>query len=394
MKIAVLHGAFKNAGDFLIRERAKKLLLAEYPDAEMVDFLRGEQLDPCIDRINSCDIAIITGGPCYMEDFYPSPAFRFVSDLERIKIPMMVLGAGWYGMRPEDASVYTFHFTPATEKLWRFVERSGASMGCRDWYSYRLLYSHGFLNALMTGCPAWYSLEHIGETRLRQDLLINGRRICISEPAYYSSYTFLPDLFEFLHHRFPDSPLEFISHRGAHSGAADPDSLEACAKLPGLLREKGITFRNIAGSADGFSVYDSCGLHLGFRVHAHIYNLSVRNVSILLKEDGRGTGVDQALGLPTVQTWNTSCPLQTSSTVRTMLSRIKRKLLNQPPLSPWFPSSSNPYFLQSLEDCIALLESTEGLLLENAFQRMRNYFSVMCRHIRQIPRVCERYHKT
>lgn len=39
MKIAVLHGAIINAGDFLIKNRAISLLKYFYPDSEIVDII-------------------------------------------------------------------------------------------------------------------------------------------------------------------------------------------------------------------------------------------------------------------------------------------------------------------------------------------------------------------
>lgn len=53
---------------------------------------------------------------------------------------------------------------------------------------------------------------------------------------------------------------------------------------------------DISGSADGFLIYDNCDLHVGFRVHAHIYNLSKRNKTLLLNEDFRGFAVNETLG--------------------------------------------------------------------------------------------------
>lgn len=54
---------------------------------------------------------------------------------------------------------------------------------------------------------------------------------------------------------------------------------------------------DISGSKEGFKQYDECDLHIGFRVHAHIYNISMGNPSILINEDARGAGVNDALGI-------------------------------------------------------------------------------------------------
>lgn len=51
---------------------------------------------------------------------------------------------------------------------------------------------------------------------------------------------------------------------------------------------------------DGFKEYDSCDLHIRFRVHAHIYNLSHGNTTLLINEDARGSGVNDALGIANI----------------------------------------------------------------------------------------------
>lgn len=68
-------------------------------------------------------------------------------------------------------------------------------------------------------------------------------------------------------------------------------------KLRRELEDMRIEIHNIAYGCEGFRNYDECDLHIGYRVHAHIYNLSRRKRSILIEEDVRGAGVNHALGL-------------------------------------------------------------------------------------------------
>ena len=63
MKIALLHGAVINAGDFLIRDRLKELLLYFFKDAVIEEYLRNVLLEEYLDSINSCDVVVIGGGP-------------------------------------------------------------------------------------------------------------------------------------------------------------------------------------------------------------------------------------------------------------------------------------------------------------------------------------------
>jgi hypothetical protein len=43
-------------------------------------------------------------------------------------------------------------------------------------------------------------------------------------------------------------------------------------------------------------LYDEADLHVGFRVHAHLYMNSISKPSVLLNEDGRGKAVGLVLG--------------------------------------------------------------------------------------------------
>ena len=84
MKIALLHGAVINAGDFLIRDRLKELLLYFFKDAVIEEYLRNVLLEEYLDSINSCDVVVIWGGPLL------SPALNnnFVEFCKKITKPL------------------------------------------------------------------------------------------------------------------------------------------------------------------------------------------------------------------------------------------------------------------------------------------------------------------
>ena len=63
------------------------------------------------------------------------------------------------------------------------------------------------------------------------------------------------------------------------------------------------------------SFYEECDLHVGYRVHGHIYFLAKRKPSFLIHEDGRGRGASEALGLPGNQGWE-----------RTLVGRVAAKV--------------------------------------------------------------------
>jgi hypothetical protein len=54
---------------------------------------------------------------------------------------------------------------------------------------------------------------------------------------------------------------------------------------------------DISGSAENLvSYYSEVDLHIGFRVHAHIYMCSTNRLSMLVTEDGRGKALRDVIG--------------------------------------------------------------------------------------------------
>ena len=62
MKLALMSGAFVNAGDFLIEDRCKALLEKFVPNAEVDVLKRNVSYDDKIDCLNSYDALIFGGG--------------------------------------------------------------------------------------------------------------------------------------------------------------------------------------------------------------------------------------------------------------------------------------------------------------------------------------------
>lgn len=114
----------------------------------------------------------------------------------------------------------------------------------------------------------------------------------MSEPAAERNVVLLKELLISLRSQFSGADIILVNHRELKPSV--------CSMKEELSEKYNIKFQNISNSADGFTAYDDCDLHVGFRVNAHIYNLSKRNYSILISEDIRGAGVNQTLGLENI----------------------------------------------------------------------------------------------
>lgn len=94
MTIAQLSGAYKNAGDFLIEERSRKLLEYVYPNAKIIKYLRTEIREK-FSEINNSDVIIFTGGPLYQKDM---DRLFDLSVCMNFRPPIMIFGGGGKGL--------------------------------------------------------------------------------------------------------------------------------------------------------------------------------------------------------------------------------------------------------------------------------------------------------
>ena len=369
MKLAVMSGAVKNAGDFLITERAKALLQMIYPHAQLMDFVRKRPLDENqLKAVNSCDMMVFAGGPCYQESLYPQ-SIALTENLSDLTPPMFMLGAGWHGAIATDAEVAAYRFSDNTISLLKRIQNDTHLLGCRDYYSVQVLCTNGF-NARMTGCPAWYDLEQISK---RLSFPREIRTIAVSDPAdviHFGEQSL--EIVKMLKKKFPQAKIMYLFHRGALKDAEEGTLYARKLKfLQGELQKLQVEIHDISNGHKGFGLYDDSDLHIGYRVHAHIYNLSRRKCSVLIEEDARGAGVNQALGL-----WGIKAYSRKRGRSTPFLGKVESKL--------WDYTRVNLHCADEAETYRDYLLSTQGVIVDCAFSLMERYLEEMLAHIRSM----------
>lgn len=293
MKIALMSGAYVNAGDFLIEQRCRELLETNIDNAQIDVFKRNVSYDDRIECLNSYDLIVFGGGPGFQARIYPDK-IPFVSNLQDIRARMAVLGWGWKGRSGGSAHIYKKNIF--TKDMIRFISHiSGQSqhIGCRDWCTVQMLKAQGFENAVMTGCPAWYCMDTIEDLGTQHKKLLNCEKpkIIISDAAFPQNVIYMEMLLRTIREIYPHAYMKVLLHRGITK------QNQRCLndKLKEVLEFE--TDDISGGGAEIFRQYDACDLHIGFRVHAHIYCLSRGIPSVLINEDARGFGVNDALGI-------------------------------------------------------------------------------------------------
>lgn len=353
MKIAVLSGAYTNSGDHLIVNRASALLRHVLPEVELLVYKRNHPLGDSLEMINQCKALLFAGGPVYQHSIYPD-SIPLLSDLNQLKPRFFFLGLGWKGMENTNRIVYNYGFSESTMKLLRRADSDGYGLGCRDWLTVRALKHHGFCNTVMTGCPAWYNLDFLASNQAVDYRDHKISTICVSDNGYPLNENLLVALLRLLRDRYSDTTIKLVFHKKSSQAVID------------AISGTNIQIVNISGSVDGFSVYDTCDLHIGFRVHAHIYNLSKGNVSVLIEEDGRGSGVNEALGITSIK-----CLAPNATSSFKFIGRIQNKLR-------W---NQNSFFENELADKLDNLESSNYMEIERAFQTIKFSLRDMTSHI-------------
>jgi hypothetical protein len=296
----LLVGAKRNVGDHLIVDRAMKLLRALRPERELVTLPRWEPLDAHLDIVNAAAAVILCGGPALQKHLYPG-VYPLVEDLSRIRPPLVAFGLGWKWIPGDERDLARFEFDRRADPLLsRLSEDQRVSV--RDYLADRVLRRRGVGGVRMTGDPAWYDLDHIGGELVPPTVM---SRIVVSVPADPVHHPAVETLARRLTERFREARVVAAFHHGWTAGPHVAErSAQAYIRLKERLEAAGYEAADLASDlASMETLYGGAALHVGWRLHAHLFCLSRRQASFLLEEDCRGRGASEALGVRGVRSW-------------------------------------------------------------------------------------------
>ena len=157
----ILTGSKNNAGDYLIKFRAKQLFAKLRPDRKIIDFNGWEKLTQTnLDIINESKALILMGGPALVEDMIPR-VYGISDSLEKITAPIIMMGTGWKSQKGNWKDTYSYKLNLRTSQLIQKVNSSGFLSSVRDYHTLNSLRFNNASNVLMTGCPAYYDQGYI-----------------------------------------------------------------------------------------------------------------------------------------------------------------------------------------------------------------------------------------
>lgn len=295
--IVTLTGGKNNSGDFLIKARGIKLLKRLNPNTTIHDLNAWEQLsEENLDLVNRAKILCLLGGPSVQFDMYPK-IYALTPNLDDILVPIVTMGVG---TKPKikSAAPQQYPLSSKTLSLLERINTSGFKSSVRDFHTLYTLENLGLNSFFTTGCPALFSpLSAQPISGSKNAVFSAGVSFCRSR----REFNYKVALIEKLHELFAGQMIVAL-HHGTSSSYLKTNSpnqklFYGQCKLIEHLDKMNIQHKDVSGSADKMiELYMNCGLHIGYRVHAHILMVSENKPSILLAEDGRATSLQELIG--------------------------------------------------------------------------------------------------
>lgn len=288
----------QNVGDGFILIAIKKLLRPF--EAEFEFSTRRSLTADEIEKINSTK-ALIIAGANQLNDKYTIFPGANLDSIRQIKVPIIFMGVGYSGFDDQNSKMSNLTHSLLIE-AHKTVEFS----------SWRCLRTMAYLNKnipeikgkiLMTGCPVIYGDELLGGKPFSSGL---GRvAVSITERGRWFSRE--KSTIDFVARKYGGSELFLVLHqdlatgglREMLSGLKNLQPPASIIRWYAKLRGFKILVPKTAEECQDF--YNTCDLHIGSRVHAHLYCLGASKRSFLTYVDDRAISFADYLKFPVVK---------------------------------------------------------------------------------------------
>jgi hypothetical protein len=287
-----------NVGDGFILNGVIRMVGTE-PD--LIISCRVQPTPEQITKINQLDFLVLAGANQLNDKFSVFPKYT-VQDLKKITVPIIPMAIGIHGIPSENKEMSS----NTKEIMLEIHSRIKAS-------SWRCPLTTEYINknlpeisekVMMTGCPVAYDQAVLNEN-VKFPLAANKIAVTITDRGDFMESE--GRIVEMVRERFPNSELYLCLHQ---DNLPKVKSWLSTTPLSGLLnsRDPFVKIRNVAKSlgykivpfhsaAQTIEFYKKCDLHIGSRLHAHLYFLSNAKPSFLFGFDYRHKGIAQTFGI-------------------------------------------------------------------------------------------------
>ena len=291
----------RNVGDQLIEEAIKSLFVKLKGETEFLTIFREDDLTEHLDQINNSKGVIF---PLAIRDLPVWPGcYRLTDNLADIKVPLIPIGTN-YNVYPGDCLTRkSVKYSKASSDFLHYLADQNEYFSCREYHTAKLLNELGISNTLMTGDPAWYEAEKIGQPMRR-----NGKvdKLVFSAPLSHFYLDQAKDIMLMLGELLPEAEKFCVFHTAdmntfkeaapENSYAMSSQVTQKNTEIAKFAEKNGFEVKYLFGEADKLKFYLDCDLHVGYECHAHLYFLRHRIPSMLVAEDARGFGFAYSLG--------------------------------------------------------------------------------------------------
>ncbi len=330
-----------------------------------------------LDRINGSKALILMGGPALQKRMRPR-VYGLIADLNAITVPIVTMGIGWYSPYGGWEDTHNYPLNSLSIKLLERIDSGPCMSSVRDYHTLNVLASRGFSNFVMTGCPALYSLEHMDTpVAVTSDPKKIGFSLGVSLKFSQRMQQQMKTTILCTRDRFPDAELDVVFHHGIssdylQSDGASSDLYRRQREFTDWLNSEEISYIDISGDAEKLlTFYSQCDLHVGYRIHAHIFMSSISKPSLLLIEDGRGTALREVIGGVNLKAYRKSY----MGYIPTLLDKIGISFDKALPQHNFVDDYAN----------ILNYEMLNGVRFGETRESIRRHYPVMERFLRSLP---------
>lgn len=211
-----------------------------------------------------------------------SPKYRndYLSLALNQEIPVIAAGAGWKKYPGTLAQSKKLNLEKSEKTfLSKIFEKQdeGNMISCRDIYTENLLANNGVPCFGTTGDLGLFDPANINKP---MNLTKQIKLIAVTMPHNKSHYNKAYKIVKELKERY-QFEVKVVFH--GYFGSIDSEIVKR-------LQQIKVEIIDLSGGAEKLNYYDNVDLHIGFRLHAHIWFLRTRKPSLLIAEDGRGSG--------------------------------------------------------------------------------------------------------
>jgi len=375
----ILTGGKNNAGDFLIKYRAKKLFENIREDRKIIDLNAWEKFDKDqLKIVNESKALILMGGPSLQKDMYPG-IYKLTEKLEDINPPIISMGIGWKSISGTWRDTYEYPFSNNSLKFLDRINNSGYLSSVRDYHSLNSLRFNGFEKFLMTGCPAYYDFNSLNKDIITPNIRKVSFSLGVSFIESKSMERVMKDNILKCRDIFQDKDFEVVFHHSLNRDTflsthnATSIHVEMHNRFANWLEEHNIKYVDISGSAENLmNYYSNVDLHIGYRVHAHIFMNSISKFSILISEDGRSKATKDVIGGIVLDGY--------FSFKDTFLSKVISKFCKT-----FDRFEANEYLSKELRSNLLYEKNIDYTRIKNSRKMIDNNFEIMKKFLKQLP---------